>query len=179
MNEKIVVIGSNSFSGANFVDFILQQGIKVIGISRSPEPNQVFLPYKKRQNPAFTCYQLDLNHDLEHIMEVIHIFQPDYAINFAALAMVAESWQCLEHWFQTNVVATVKLHDQLRKCDFLKKYVHISTPEVYGSCKGLVQENTSYNPSTPYAVSRAAADMSLMTFYHWSLGAIKQGRIFI
>jgi dTDP-glucose 4,6-dehydratase len=53
----------------------------------------------------------------------------------------------------------------LRKCAFLKKYVHISTPEVYGNCGGLIKEKTAYNPSTPYAVSRAAADMSLMSFY--------------
>jgi len=39
------------------------------------------------------------------------------------------------------------------------------TPEVYGSCEGLVKESANYNPSTPYAVSRAACDMSLMTFF--------------
>jgi dTDP-glucose 4,6-dehydratase len=48
--------------------------------------------------------------------------------------------------------------------DFLKRYVHISTPEVYGSCEGFVKEDFPFNPSTPYAVSRAAADMSLRTF---------------
>jgi len=42
--------------------------------------------------------------------------------------------------------------------------VHVSTPEVYGSCSGFVGENFPFNPSTPYAVSRAAADMSLRTF---------------
>jgi dTDP-glucose 4,6-dehydratase len=65
----------------------------------------------------------------------------------------------------TNVVSTVKLHDALRKCDFLERYVHVSTPEVYGSCSGFVNEDFSFNPSTPYAVSRAAADMSLRTFF--------------
>ena len=165
MNEKIVVIGSNSFSGAHFIDYVLKEGLEAIGISRSPEPNPVFLPYKKRQNPAFRFYQLDLNQDLKQIMKIIYEFQPAYVVNFAAQGMVAESWQYPEHWFQTNVVANVKLHDQLRRCDFLKKYVHISTPEVYGSCEGLVRENTNYNPSTPYAVSRAAADMSLKTFF--------------
>ena len=165
IGEKIAVIGSNSFSGANFVDFALGEHAEVIGISRSHEPNPVFLPYKRRKSPAFRFYQLDLNHDLAKIMEVIRTFKPDYIVNFAAQSMVAESWQHPEHWFQTNVVATVNLHDELRKCDFLKRYVHISTPEVYGNCQGLVKENTSYNPSTPYAVSRAATDMSLMTFH--------------
>jgi dTDP-glucose 4,6-dehydratase len=79
--------------------------------------------------------------------------------------MVGESWKYPEHWFTTNVVSTVRLHDQLRRFDFLKKYVHVTTPEVYGSTKGFVREDAPFNPSTPYAVSRAAADMSLRTFF--------------
>ena len=162
--EKVIVIGSNSFSGAHFVDYTLEQGADVIGISRSPEPHPVFLPYKKRQNPSFRFYQMDLNQDLPGIMKISDEFEPDYIVNFAVQGMVAESWQHPEHWFQTNTVATIKLHDELRKRAYLKKYVHISTPEVYGSCAGVVKENTSYQPSTPYAVSRAATDMSLMSF---------------
>jgi len=166
MNEKIVVIGSNSFSGSNFIDRSLQENAEIIGISRSLEPSEAFLPYKKRRKDSkFSFYQLDLNRDLDRIMDVICAFEPDYVVNFAAQSMVAESWHYPEHWFQTNVVANIKLHDRLRKCDFLKQYVHVSTPEVYGTCQGLIKENTLYNPSTPYAVSRAATDMSLMTFY--------------
>jgi dTDP-glucose 4,6-dehydratase len=162
--EKIVVIGSNSFSGSHFIDFALEEGAEVIGISRSPELHPVFLPYKKRQNAPFRFYQLDLNQNLSRILEIIEENRPDYIVDFASQSMVAESWQNPEHWFQTNVVATIKFHDKLRHYDFLKKYVHISTPEVYGTCEGVVKENTNYNPSTPYAVSRAAADMSLMIF---------------
>ncbi len=165
MTEKAVVIGSNSFSGSHFVDFALQDGLEVMGVSRSPEPNDVFLPYRNKQSPKFKFYQMDLNSDLDRIVDTIRAFEPEYVVNFAAQSMVGESWVHPEHWFQTNVVANIKLHDQLRKFKFLKKYVHISTPEVYGSCNGLVRENTVYNPSTPYAVSRAAADLSLMSFY--------------
>ncbi len=161
---KVVVIGSNSFSGAHFVQRVLLEKMDVIGISRSPEPNPVFLPYEKRSS-GYRFYQLDLNRDLDDITKFIKDFKPDYVVNFAAQSMVAESWQNPEHWFQTNVVSTIKLHNRLRKFTFLKKYVHVSTPEVYGSCEGLVPENTNYNPSTPYAVSRAAADMSLMSFF--------------
>ena len=165
MSEKIVVIGSNSFSGASFVEHVLKEGLEVIGISRSCEPDAVFLPYKKLESKLFSFCQADLNHDMDKIMVVTNDFKPDYVVNFAAQGMVAQSWQWPEHWFQTNAVASVILHDRLRKCEFLKKYVHISTPEVYGNCEGMVKENTSYNPSTPYAVSRAAADMSLMSFF--------------
>lgn len=166
-NEKIAIIGSNSFSGSHFANHCLDQGLMVLGISRSEEPHPVFLPYKKNANIAnFSFFQADLNHDLEKISQIFLEIKPDYVVNFAAQGMVAQSWDRPEDWFQTNMVANVKLHDRLRKMNFLKKYVHISTPEVYGSCEGLIGENTNYHPSTPYAVSRAAADMSLMSFYH-------------
>lgn len=163
--EKVLVIGSNSFSGASFVSHLLTLGAHVVGMSRSPEPTQALLPYKWHNHSAFRFHQLDLNRDLEAIMEVIHAEHPRYVVNFAAQSMVAESWEHPEDWFQTNVVANVKLHDRLRRCGFLERYVHVSTPEVYGSCEGSVREDAVWNPTTPYAVSRAACDMSLLSFF--------------
>lgn len=163
---KFAVIGSNSFSGASFVDHLLSAGHEVVGMSRSKEPLEIFLPYRHNKNlSSFHFLQLDLNHDLDRMIGVIEEFQAEYVVNFASQSMVAESWENPDHWFQTNAVATVKLHDRLRKYSGLKKYVHISTPEVYGTCSGNVTEDAPINPSTPYAVSRAAADMSLMTFH--------------
>lgn len=163
--DTIIVVGSNSFSGASFVDFALSQGARVIGTSRSAEPIPAFLPYKWHDHENFEFKQLDLNSDLAEITALIHAEKPAYVVNFAAQSMVGESWANPGDWFMTNAVSTVKLHDELRKCDFLKRYVHISTPEVYGSCSGFVKEDFPFNPSTPYAVSRAAADMSLRTFH--------------
>ena len=163
--DNIFIIGSNSFSGASFADYALKQGADVVGISRSKEANRPFLPYKWENHSNFTFYSLDINQHLEEIIALVDDLKPTHIINFAAQSMVAESWLKPNDWFMTNVVSTIKLHDELRKCDFLKRYVHVSTPEVYGSCSGFVDENFPFNPSTPYAVSRAAADMSLRTFY--------------
>ena len=165
MSERVVVIGSNSFSGSHYVKYLLQQNVEVVGISRSEEPHDVFLPYKRCKGGPFIFHQLDLNRDLVDIMEVIGDFKPTYVVNFACQSMVAQSWEHPEHWFQTNVLTMVQFHDRLRRYNFIEKYVHISTPEVYGHCEELIRENTQYDPSTPYAVSRAAADMSLMSFY--------------
>ena len=162
--ERYLIIGSNSFSGAHCVAGLLQAGAEVVGISRSPQPDVMFLPYRWMPHERFQFHALDLNRDLDAIEAVIRQFRPAYIINFAAQGMVAQSWAHPEHWFQTNTVAMVRLHDRLRKMDFLKKYVHISTPEVYGTCSGLVQETAPYNPSTPYAASKAACDMCLMAF---------------
>jgi len=163
--KNIFVIGSNSFSGSTFVDFSLKKNAQVYGISRSVEPIDALLPYKWQNHENFNFYHLDMNKDLAEIISLIHDIQPSYVINFAAQSMVGESWQSPSDWFMTNTVSTIKLHDELRKCNFLKRYVHVSTPEVYGSCTGFVKEDFPYNPSTPYAVSRAAADMSLHTFH--------------
>ena len=162
--QTILVVGSNSFSGATFADFLLQQGVRVLGTSRSNEPIDAFLPYKWCDHANFKFYPFDLNKHLAEITALLHEVKPAYVVNFAAQSMVGESWQNPSDWFATNVVSTIKFHDELRKCDFLKRYVHVSTPEVYGSCSGFVSEDFPFNPSTPYAVSRAAADMSLRTF---------------
>ena len=163
--SKILVVGSNSFSGASFAAYALEQGAEVLGASRSAEPHRCFLPYRwSGRDGAFRFFPYDLNHHLDELMALIETERPSHVVNFAAQSMVAESWRHPEHWFETNVVATIKFHDRLRRCDFLEKYVHITTPEVYGSTSGFIREDAPFNPSTPYAVSRAAADMSLKTF---------------
>ncbi len=162
---KILVLGSNSFSGASFVAHALAEGSEVIGVSRSSEPVTAFLPYRWANHESFTFRQLDLNHDLDQIMQTIRDQRIPIIVNFAAQSMVAESWQFPADWLMTNAVSTIRLHDELRTCDFLERYVHVSTPEVYGNCTGFVSEEQPFNPSTPYAVSRATADMSLRTFF--------------
>ncbi len=166
MANKFLVIGSNSFSGSHFVNELLQKGEEVIGVSRSVQPENVFLPYTWSGYPGkFSFRAIDLNHQLTELMDLINGFKPEYVVNFAAQGMVAQSWLYPEHWYQTNVVAEVKFHDKLRKCAFLKKYVHVTTPEAYGSTDGWQKEHFNFAPSTPYAVSRAACDLHLMSFF--------------
>lgn len=163
--DSVLVIGSNSFSGASFIDFLLsKKGVRVIGVSRSVESIKALTPYKWHDHKNFEFKQLDLNKNLMEIKALLNELRPEYVVNYAAQSMVGESWEKPSDWFMTNTVSTIKLHDELRKCTFLKRYVHITTPEVYGNCSGFVNESFPYNPSTPYAVSRAAADMSLRTF---------------
>jgi len=167
MNNRFMVIGSNSFSGAHFISHLLKREYQVIGVSRSKEHTSVFLPYQwiTIEKNNFQYHQIDLNHNLELLMQLIHDQKPTYIVNFAAQGMVAQSWKTPEDWYQTNVIAQVKLHDQLRKLDSIKKYIHVTTPEVYGSSNGWVKEHFNFSPSTPYAVSRAACDLHLMSFY--------------
>jgi dTDP-glucose 4,6-dehydratase len=163
--EKVLVIGSNSFSGASFAAWLLEQGHEVIGISRSDEPHRAFLPYRwTGRDAAFRFERIDLNHDLDKLEALMRKERPARVVNFAAQSMVGESWKNPDHWMMTNVVSAVRLHYRLRNMDFLERYVHVTTPEVYGSTEGFIKESAPFNPSTPYAVSRAAGDMSLRTY---------------
>ena len=166
MGNKFLVIGSNSFSGAQFIKYLIENGNKIIGVSRSKEINDVYLPYKwKSDNASFKFYSIDINHQLSELIDILNEFKPEYVVNFAAQGMVAQSWETPQDWYQTNVVGQVKLHDQLRKLKFIKKYVHVTTPEAYGSTDGWIKESFNFAPSTPYAVSRAACDLHLMSFF--------------
>lgn len=164
----ILVIGSNSYTGATFVAHALARGHEVVGVSRSEELHPAFLPYRwgsPEKLKGFSFLQLDLNEKAEAIARLARDRNLPYVANFAAQSMVAESWLTPVHWYQTNVVANVRLHEELRKWEGLQKYLHVTTPEVYGSCSGVVKEDAPFNPSTPYAASRAACDLHLLTFF--------------
>ena len=164
--RKVAVIGSNSFSGSDFIDLLMEdEKNHIIGLSRSREKSPLFLPYKRHKGANFSFHQMDLNADTQRIIELLDTFEPEYIVNFAAQSEVAPSWEHPEHWFQTNVVALAKLINALKDRDYLKRYVHISSPEVYGTCEGRITESAPVNPSTPYAVSKAAADLFLFTLF--------------
>ena len=164
--DRFLVIGSNSFSGSHFCSLLLKEGHQVFGLSRSKEPEQVFTPYRWCGSEAknFQFQQLDINSDLGELRSILNSFKPHYVVNFAAQSMVAQSWDFPQHWINTNVLAITKIIDMVKSYDGLNKFVQISTPEIYGSTNSLVKENAVSQPSTPYAVSRAAGDMMLKIY---------------
>jgi dTDP-glucose 4,6-dehydratase len=169
--KKVVVIGSNSFSGQDFIDLLLDDpSLVVIGVSRSVEKQDFLLRYKPREDLSrYRFFKMDMNKDMDDLLAMLDSECPDSIVNFAAQSEVAPSWEYPEQWFETNTVALAKFVNHLRQQDYLKRYLHVSSPEVYGSCEGKITEETSDNPSTPYAVSKAAADM-LISVYHKQYG---------
>lgn len=167
MAERYLVIGSNSFSGAHYAASLVARGYEVYGISRSKKPEYLFRPEKWYYNEPldYIFYQFDLNKDFEEIERLISEVQPSKVINFAAQGMVAESWEAPLEWYNTNLISQVRLHEFLRSNAYLTKYVHVTTPEVYGDTKDWISESSLFSPSTPYAVSRAACDLHLLSFF--------------
>ncbi len=166
MKKTTLVLGANSFSGQDFVDLLLDDPERrVIGVSRSPERSGLFLRYKARVDLSrYRYFALDLNRDMEALLELLDREKPAEIVNFAAQSEVAPSWEHPEHWFQTNTVALARLVNRLRERDWLERYLHVSSPEAYGTCSGAVDESKAFDPSTPYAASKAAADLLLSTY---------------
>ena len=165
--KTFLIIGSNSFSGSHFVNFLLSKGHKTIGVSRSKEINKIFLPYKENKNlHLFKFYKINLNKDkdVKNLLRIIKKNKIKYIVNFAAQAMVAESWIYPLDYYKTNVLSLVNFTKKLLSLK-IETFLHVSTPEVYGNISGLTKENKIYNPSTPYAISRASLDMHLMALF--------------
>lgn len=147
--SKWIVMGASSFSGRAFCKHLERHGHDVIRFSRP---------------------QQDLTSELGwvNIGVSLHAHKnTDYVVNFAALNMVADSWNHYADYYSTNVLGVAWF---ARACQLalpnLQKFIQVSTPEVYGDAGiPLIGEDRAYNPSTPYAVSRAAADMDLMVLH--------------
>jgi len=163
---KYIVLGSNAFSGQDFVDLLLDQpDAQVIGVSRSPEYPTFRLRYKERRDLSrYRFVEADMNKAMPALLDLLEAEKPDYIVNFAAQSEVAPSWEYPDQWFETNTVALAKMVNYLRRQKWLKRYLHISSPEAYGNCIGTVSETTPDNPSTPYAASKAAADMLISVY---------------
>ena len=64
MKKCYLIIGSNSFSGSNFINYIFSKNVRVVGVSRSRELNKVYLPYKENKFiENFNFFKVDLNYE--------------------------------------------------------------------------------------------------------------------
>tara|TARA_B100000787_G_scaffold157784_1_gene134775 strand:- start:7197 stop:8189 length:993 start_codon:yes stop_codon:yes gene_type:complete len=165
--NKVLIIGSNSFAGSDFVDYLLSKKFKVYGVSRNKEINKEHLRYKNNINlKNFKFFKIDLNlkKDLNKLIKLIKKQKINYIVNFAAQGMVAESWINPQDWYLTNVVSNSILIKELSKLK-IKKYLNFSTPEVYGHTSSLMKESNIFAPTTPYAISRSAQDLNLLAHY--------------
>lgn len=130
--------------------------MNVLVIGASSFTGRYFCDYV--QNLGYEVYKQSLDDALHKLV------QADYVVNFAAINVVAPSWEDPAKYMEVNALKLTKLTHFMNMAR-PKRYVHISTPEVYGSTEGYITEDHPYNPSTPYAVSRAAAEMMLKCYH--------------
>ena len=128
-------------------------------------PEELFI--KSKNLKLFKFHKIDINKstDRKELFKIIKKFKPKVIVNYSAQGMVSQSWKNPEDWFTTNLVSQSMIYKNLSKYKFIKKIIHVSTPEVYGSINKSIKENYIFKPSTPYAISRAAMDYYLINLY--------------
>ena len=159
--KKNLILGAASFSGAAMVDFLLKKNFFVFGTFSKRKPNIYlsFLKNKKINNFKLLKVNLLKKNDVFRLIKFIKKEKPSFIIDFASICMVNESWKFPKKYFEINVLSKIHILNEIKFFNFIKKYIYISTPEIFGSKKNQISEsNTSFNPSTPYAISKLSCE---------------------
>jgi dTDP-glucose 4,6-dehydratase len=162
---KVLVTGCCGFIGSNFLRYLLekQPSYEVVNLDKltyagNPE-NLKDLALHKRYKFA----KGDIC-DAKKVTEVAR--GADIIINFAAESHVDRSIEDANQFVTTNVYGTYVLLEAARKYG-IKRFIQVSTDEVYGSIKkGSFKETDRLEPSSPYSSSKAGADLLALSYYH-------------
>lgn len=161
MKKKILILGISSFAGSAFANYISKnKNYNIYGTYNSKKLSDSFFLDKKYKNLKFI--RCDLSDSSGKLQKIIEKLRPNFILDFASICMVNESWKFPEYYFNVNVNSKIFLINNLEKYKFLEKYIYLGTPEIFGSTKKKINEYCqTYNPSTPYAVSKLTTELML------------------
>ncbi|MBI2542859.1 MAG: NAD(P)-dependent oxidoreductase [Candidatus Aenigmarchaeota archaeon] len=159
MTKKILITGVTGFIGSHLASELVKRNHEIYGLikhvpSRDMRVFKEFLTDVTLVNGDITSFLSTLN--------VLKSINPDVIVNLAALSPVRLSFERPFEYIQANLLGTMNIaHSILELPDFRNRQLIIaSTAEVYGmQNEQPVKEDAILNPSSPYAVSKAAADM--------------------
>lgn len=155
---KILVTGIFGFIGSHFVRSLQGKDVQVIGVGRLSNQNAFAMSAVERPAEVKILYR-DIALDCSGLLEGI-----DVVVNFAAKTFVDHSIKDPLPFIQSNIIGTYNLLEQARKYK-PSLFVQVSTDEVYGSiAEGAYKEDARLNPTNPYAATKAAADMLVVSY---------------
>ena len=114
------------------INDLKDKNFKIYACSRSQISNSFQINNIKNN---YKFYRIDLNKNIKELTILLKKIKPNIIFNFAAQSIVEYSWRQPLHWFNTNLISNIKFLEYLKNADYLDKYFHSSTPEVYGSTK--------------------------------------------
>ena len=158
---KILILGSGSFAGQTLFSKLLLEEFDVFGINRSLPLNSSMWEWRDRITKNLNWYQCNINEEPDKLISLVKLINPTHIVDFMGQGMVAPSWDDPRLWYKTNLAEKSYVLNSFLKLDSLQRYVRISTPEVFGSNTKFIKETSSFNPSTPYAISHASIDYHL------------------
>jgi dTDP-glucose 4,6-dehydratase len=164
---KIVVTGGAGFIGSGFVRYVLQHrsDVRVVNFDLLTYAGNLQNLQEVRSHPRYSFVRGDIA-DAAAVQSLFDGDAVDAIVNFAAETHVDRSIDDSLPFIRTNVLGTQCLLEQARKRG-VQRFVQISTDEVYGSLgsSGAFREDSPIEPSSPYAASKAAADLLALSFF--------------
>jgi len=157
--KKIIVTGGLGFIGSNLVDLLIQKNFFVINIDKISYSSNFYNVKEFKSSRRYKFIKCNIGED--KFKKILLKYKPACVFNLAAETHVDRSIDNPESFIQSNIVEVYNLLENFKKYSkkFKTKLIHISTDEVYGDVtKGRTSEKYPYQPSSPYAASKAASD---------------------
>ena len=157
--KKIIVTGGLGFIGSNLIELLLKKNFYVINIDKRTYSSNLYNTNEFKNSKKYKLIKLDIVN--KKIEKIFFRYKPLGIFNLAAETHVDRSIDNPDSFIHSNIVGVYNLLECFK--NFSKnnksKFIHISTDEVYGDViKGRTSEKYPYQPSSPYAASKASSD---------------------
>ncbi len=159
---KAFVTGASGFIGSHLVDFLLARGDSVIAFDRRPPVQPV------------TFISGDMM-DTESLCDAVKRTSPDVLFHLAAQSLTGDSWADPAGTFHANVNGTINVLEAVKEFAPKATVVFVSSSGVYAQPADArpLREDDAMGPSTPYGISKMAADQAARLFaVRWNLRVI-------
>ena len=159
---KLLVTGGLGFIGSNFISRVFenQKEWSVVNVDAELYGSNHQSLKKFKNNLKYSFVKGNITD--QKLMEKL-ILESDVVVNFAAESHVDRSILDAKPFIDSNILGVFTLLEIIKKMK--KKMIHISTDEVYGSFDlGSAKEETRLNPSSPYAASKASAELLIQSY---------------
>ena len=164
---NILVTGGAGFIGSNFIHYMLEKhpDDNLINLDLLTYAGNIHNLDDIKDNPHYHFVKGNIvNREL--VSHLVHEFNIDHIVNFAAESHVDRSILHPDVFVETNVQGTLALLD-VAKREGVEKFLQVSTDEVYGTlgATGYFTEESPLQPNSPYSASRASADMIVRSYF--------------
>ena len=164
-NQSVFVTGADGFIGSHLIEFLVLQGAKVKALVYYNSWNNIGWLDDIDRNilDSIEILRGDIR-DTERVIQGVN--GSDYVFHLSSLIAIPYSYEATRSYVETNVTGALNILEACKSSDSLRRLIHTSTSEVYGSAQKIpIDENHPLIGQSPYSASKIAADKLVESFY--------------